>query len=194
MRITDQLVDQAFVDLKAKCGGVRNDYFAPLYLQFNHDVPREQAIEQVAFGGNDYGIDGFHFDKEKRNLYLFQFKYSESHQQFKDSFKRLIDAGMQYIFDADRQDQHQNQLIQQIKSCITDNTAIIDRIMIHFVFLGDPKSAEDSPVLDKLREDLENKKYLVEIALGRPVPLVIEFRSAKTSNVSGRGPVRKRHT
>ena len=194
MRITDQLVDQAFTDLKAKCGGVRNDYFALLYLQHEHDVSREEAIDQVAFGGNDYGIDGYHFNKEKRNLYLFQFKYSESHQQFKDSFKRLIDAGMQHIFDATKQDQHHNQLIQQIKSCITDNTAIIDRVMIHFVFLGNPESAEASPVLDKLREDLENKKYLVEGALGRAVPLVIEFRSARTKKVGGAVHIRKTHT
>ena len=98
---------------------------------------------------------------------------------------------MQHVFDAAKQDQHQNQLIQQIKSCITDNTAIIDRVIIHFVFLGDPKSAEDSPVLGKLREDLENKKYLVENALGRAVPLVIEFRSAKTKKVGGASHVRK---
>ena len=189
--ITDQLIDQAFADLKSKCGGSGNDYFGLLYVQHDHDVPREDAIEQVAFGGNDYGIDGFHFDKAKRNLYLFQFKCSESHQQFKDSFKRLIDAGMQHVFDAAKQDQHQNQLIQQIKSCITDNTAIIDRVIIHLVFLGDPKSAEDSPVLGKLREDLENKKYLVENALGRAVPLVIEFRSAKTKKVGGASHVRK---
>lgn len=193
MRITDQLIDQAFTDLKPKCGGVRNDYFGLLYVQHEHDVRREEAVEQVAFGGNDYGIDGFHFDKVKRNLYLFQFKCSESHQQFKDSFKRLIDAGMQHVFDGVKQDQHQNQLIQQIKSCITDNTAIIDRVMIHFVFLGDPKTAEDSPVLGKLREDLENKKYLVEHALGRSVPLVIEFRSAKTKKVGGASHIRKTH-
>ena len=191
MRITDQLVDQCFADLKAKCGGVRNDYFALLYLQHEHEVPRDEAIEQVAFGGNDYGIDGYHFDKTKRNLYLFQFKYSTGHQQFKDSFKRLIDAGMQHIFDAAKQDKNNNQLIQQIKSCLTDNTAIIDRVIIHFVFLGDPKTAEDSPVLDKLREDLENKKYLVEAALERPVPLVIEFKSATTKKVGGTSHVRK---
>lgn len=194
MRITDQLLDQAFTDHKTTCGGVRNDYFALVYLQHEHDVPREEAIQQIAFGGHDYGIDAFHFDKDKRNLYLFQFKYSESHQQFKDSFKRLIDAGMQNVFDADKQDQRQNQLIPQIKSCITDNTALIDRVIILFVFLGDPKTAEDSPVLDKLREDLENKKYLVEKALNRPVPLVIEFRSAKTKKVGGVSHVRKTHS
>jgi hypothetical protein len=193
MRITDQLVEQAHADLKATCGGVKNDYFALLYLQHEHGVSRDDAITQVAFGNNDYGIDAFHFDKAKRNLYLFQFKYAESHQQFKDSFKRLIEDGMARMFDAADQDQHQNQLVQQIKSCILDNTAIIDRVVIHFVFLGDPKSAEDSPVLDKLREDLENKKYLIEHALGRPVPLVIEYRSARTKKVGGTTHLRKTH-
>lgn len=193
MRISEQLVDQAFSDLKGKCGGVRNDYFGVLWLQFEHALTRDDALDQVAFGGNDYGIDGFHFDKEKRNLYLLQFKLSESHQQFKDSFKRLIDSGMQHIFDATKQDQHHNQLIQQLKSCIIENSAIIDRVFIHFVFLGDPQSAEDSPVLDKLREDLENKKYLVEQGLGRPVPLVIEFRSAKTKKVGAASHVSKTH-
>src|SRR3954465_4477017 len=165
MRITDQLIDQAFADCKGVCGGVRNDYFGLLYLQHEYDVPREEAIAQVAFGGNDYGIDGFYFDKVKRNLYLFQFKYSESHQQFKASFQRLIDSGMQYVFGASGQDKQQNQLLQQIKSCLLENMAIIDRVLIHFVYLGDPQSAEQSPVLDTLREDLENKKHLVETSL-----------------------------
>ena len=41
--------------------------------QQEFSVPQETAITHVAFGGNDYGIDGLHFDPEKRNLYLFQF-------------------------------------------------------------------------------------------------------------------------
>lgn len=191
MRYTDQLIDQAFADCKGSCGGVRNDYFGLLYLEHEYDVPREDAKVQNAFGGYDFGVDGFHFDKVKRNLYLFQFKYSESHQQFKGSFQRLIEDGMQYVFGATGQDKKENQLLQQIKSCLIENTAVIDRVLIHFVFLGDPQSAEQSPVLDKLREDLENKKHLVETALGRPVPLVIEFKSARTKKIGGSTQVRK---
>ena len=191
MRITDQLIDQAYSDLKATCGGVRNDYFGLLYLQHEFELPREEAIPRIAFGGSDYGIDGFYFDKARRNLYLFQFKLSESYQQFKGSFQRLIDAGMQYVFNAGGQDKQQNQLLQQIKACVLENTAIIDRVLIQFVFLGDPVRAEQSPVLDKLREDLENKKYHVETALGRPVPLVIEFRSATTKKVGASSNIRK---
>jgi hypothetical protein len=98
MGISEKTVDQAFSDLKATCGGVRNDYFGLLYLEREHDIPREKAVNQIAFGGNDYGLDGFHFDRDKRNLYLFQFKFTPSHGQFKESLQRLIDKGMERIF------------------------------------------------------------------------------------------------
>lgn len=194
MAITDQAIDQAFSDLKGTCGGVRNDFFGLLYLMQEFGLERDIAIEQVAFGGNDYGVDGFHFDALKRNFYLFQFKYSTSYEQFKPSFKRLTDFGLERIFGARTQDQHQNQLLQQIKSSLLENEAIIDRVYIQFVFIGDPAEAERSQVLDKLREDLENKKYLVDQRFDRPVTLVIEFRSARTRKVGSATHQRKTHS
>jgi hypothetical protein len=194
MGLTDQAIDQAFSDLRKTCGGVRNDYFGLLYLEQELDIPRERAIPLVAFGGNDYGVDAFHFDREKRNLYLFQFKCADSHAQFKSSFLRLIDAGMERIFAARSQDQSQNQLLLQLKSCLIENEAVIERVCIHFVFNGDPAEAERSQVLDKLREDLENKKYLIDQRFGRPVTMVIEFRSARTRKVGSASHLRKTHT
>jgi hypothetical protein len=88
--ITDQKIDQAFSDLRTTCGGIREDYFGLLYLEQEHNVPREKAVNQIAFGGNDYGVDGFHFDEQRRNLYIFQFKYTASHAQFKGSFTRSL--------------------------------------------------------------------------------------------------------
>jgi len=193
MVITDRAIDQAFSDLKKTCGGVRNDYFGLLYLEQEFGVERDRAIAQVAFGGNDYGVDGFYFDGEKRNLYLFQFKWSDSHAQFKQSFSRLIDAGMERIFGAENQDQHQNQLLLQLKSGLIENEAVIDRVCIHFVFTGDPAEADRSQVLDKLREDLENKKYLIDQRFSRPVTMVIEFRSARRK-VGQTTHLRKTHT
>ncbi len=185
-RITDRMIDQAYSDLKSKCGGVRNDYFGLLYLEQEFDLDRESAINQVAFGGNDYGIDGYHFDKNKRNLYLMQFKYSNSYTQFKDSLQRLIDAGMERIFRSPNIDSSKNQIILQIRSCMLDNKAIIEQVCFRFVFTGDPHDAEQSKVLDKLREDLENKKYMIDQYFdGRQVNMVVEFRS-----VSGKiGPL-----
>src|SRR5206468_134382 len=92
------------------------------------------------------------------------------------------------------QDQQQNQLLQQIKSCLIENEAVIDRVCIHFVFTGDPAEAERSQVLDKLREDLENKKYLIDQRFGRMVTMVIEFRSTRTRKVGATTHLRKTHT
>jgi hypothetical protein len=190
----DQVIDQKFSDLKGTYGGVRNDYFGIAYLEREFDLDGEHAAAQVAFGGNDYGIDGFYFDHSRKNLYIFQFKYSESHAQFKQTFQRMIDAGMERIFGAKSQDQRLNQILQQLKSCLTENYAIIERVYFRFVFMGDPAEAERSQVLDKLREDLENKKYLIDQYFGRPVTVIIEFRSARTRKVASGSHLRKTHT
>jgi hypothetical protein len=177
--ITDQSLDQAYSDLKDVYGGSRNDYFGLLYLEQEYGVPREKALNQVAFGGNDYGLDGFHFDAERRNLYLFQFKYSNAYSQFKGSLQRLIDVGMERIFISTNKDDSKNQILLQLRSCMIENRAIIDQVCFRFVFTGDPAEAERSQVLDKLREDLENKKHLLDqFFSGQEVTLVVEFRSA----------------
>lgn len=179
MPITDLHIDTAYSDLKKTCGGVRNDYFGLLYLEQEHDVPRAKALNQVAFGGNDYGLDGFHFDPAKRNLYLFQFKYSDSPAQFKGTLQRLIDVGMERIFLTPNQDDAKNQLLLQLRSCLIENRQVIDQIYFRFVFTGDPVEAENSKVLDKLREDLEDKKFLIDKFFhDRQVTLVVEFRSS----------------
>jgi len=183
LRITDQAIDQAFTDLKKVAGGLRNDYFGLLYLEKEFGVPRAEAQAQVAFGGKDYGVDGFHFDRERRNFYLFQFKYSEDYRQFKESFQRLIDNGMERLFGAKDQDTSQNQLVSQIKATLLENKAVIERFYFHFVFIGDPDSADQSKVLEDLRETLENKKFLIENFLERPVTLAVEFKSAQSRRV-----------
>jgi hypothetical protein len=177
--INDRLIDQALSDLRSICGGVREDYFGLLYLEQEHNVPREKALNQVSFGGNDYGVDAFHFDEQRRNLYLFQFKYSDSHTQFKVSLQRLIDSGAERIFVSPNKDDAKNQVLLQLRSCLVDNRAMIDQVYFRFVFTGDPEEAERSTVLAKLREDLENKKYLVDQFFGeRRVGFVVEFRSS----------------
>ncbi len=185
--ITDRKVDQAFSDLRSNCGGVREDYFGLLYLEEEHSVPREKALNQVAFGGNDYGVDGFHFDEPRRNLYIFQFKYTNSHSQFKGSLQRLIDNGMQQIFVTPNRDDRKNQILQQLRACLIENRALIEQICFRFVFTGDPDEAERSTVLEKLREDLENKRYLLHHVFGEhDIRFVVDFRSSsgRVGNVS----------
>src|SRR5262249_43473434 len=63
-------------------------------------------------------------------------------------------------------------------SCLHENRTLIDQVCFRFVFTGDPEEAERSPVLDKLREDLENKKFLIEQFFERTIQMLVEFRSS----------------
>ena len=63
MNITRHMIDQAYSDHHSVYGGVPEDYFGLLYLEREHKLQRDVAANQVAFSGNDYGIDAFHFDE-----------------------------------------------------------------------------------------------------------------------------------
>lgn len=179
-QISDRMIDQAYSDLKDTCAGVRNDYFGVCYLETEFNVPRQQAINQIAFGGNDYGLDGFHFDLSRRNLYLFQFKNTTSAGQFKESLERLIDKGMERMFVSPNKDDSPNQVLLRLWNCLVENRQAIDQVYFRFVFKGNAEEAERSQVLDKLREDLEDKKYHIDKFFGdRQVTLIVEFRSTE---------------
>ncbi len=178
MKSLDKQIDQLFSDLKSTCGGVKNDYFGLIYLENEFNIPREKAINQIAFGGNDYGIDGFHFDRDTKNFYIFQFKYSNTYSQFKDSLQRLIDVGLEVVFVSPNADSNKNQIINQMRSSLINNRSIIEQVCFRFIYLGDPTEAERSQVLDKLREDLENKKYYIdEFFKNREITFIVEYRS-----------------
>jgi hypothetical protein len=201
MAVTNQVVDRQFSNLKHQYGGHRDDYLGLLYLEHEFDLGEERAAQQLAFSETDYGIDGFHFDSERRNLYLFEFKCSDSCTPFKKSLSQIASVGMDLIFGPDSHDHQSNgpahgqdQLLLQIRSCLAENEAMIERICIHLVFMGDPAEAEQSQVLDTLREDVENKKYRIDQHFGRPVTMVIEFRSAPTRRVGSISRMRKTYS
>jgi len=56
----------------------------------------EEAVGQIAFGNNDYGIDAYHFDREGRNLYL-QSNGPRITTFFKESMDRI--GGRRYSQD-----------------------------------------------------------------------------------------------
>jgi len=194
MPISDREIDNAFAALSKTHGGARKDYFGLLYLEQEFELPRKVAANQVAFRGNDYGVDGFHVDPAKRNFYLYQFRSSASYSQFKATLQRLIDGGIERVFSGGRLDSSADALLRQLRSRLVENQAVIDRVCIHFVFAGDPAEAERSQALDRLREDLENKKYLIDQFFGREITLVIEFRSAKTKKAGAFTHVTKTHS
>lgn len=177
--ISDIHVAQAYSDLRSICGGVKEDYFGLLYLEKEYEITREKAMNQVTFGGNDYGVDGYHFDKERKTLFIFQFKYTKAYGQFGGSMQRLIAEGMNRIFATPNIDHNKNQIFVQLRSCLIENRHFIEQVCFRFVFLGDPAEAEKSQALDRLKENLEAKRYLVEQFFSpRDIAFVVEYRSS----------------
>jgi len=171
-RHDERQLAQVHSDLKDKHGGRREDYFAILHLTRKFGIEPEQAARWVAFGGRDYAIDAYYIDREARNLYLFQFKWSEDHNLFKGSLERLATDGMELIFGQSTPDPSQKEVIHRLRADLFEHQAIIDRVFIHFVFKGDADAVERSVGLTDRQESLENKKYLIQRFFGgRPVEL-----------------------
>jgi len=176
-KITQSEINNAYKEYSRQYEGYKEDYFGLLYLSKKFNLTPDDAAPFVTFGGNDYGIDAFFFDEEKRNLYLYQFKWSSDHMLFKDSFHRLIKDGLERVFGNTYQDQTQNQILIKLRSCLVENRDVINKVFIHFVFDGDPEKAEQSKVLDSLREDLESKTHLINNYFGREVGFNFQYIS-----------------
>jgi hypothetical protein len=52
----ERLLTQCFSDHQKKFGGLKEDYFAVLYLAKRFGLSQEEALKWVTFGGFDYGI------------------------------------------------------------------------------------------------------------------------------------------
>jgi|LSQX01.3.fsa_nt_gb hypothetical protein len=93
---------------------------------------------------------------------MVQFKWSQSSTTFKESYQRLISAGIERICGNVTQGQQLNPLVAQLKSRLLNDMALIERVFVWFIFLGDPEETDRSRALDASRKNLEAKKYLVE--------------------------------
>lgn len=169
-------LDTLWAEYGGRHGGRREDCFALLYLTRKFKVEAEEITHQVAFGGNDYGLDAYFIDRDARNLYLYQFKWTEDHGQFKGSMERLAKDGLARVFGNPNQDAMQNDLLRYLKKELKENSERIDRIYVHFVFKGDVDAAEKSEGLANRREDIENKAHLLTTFFGnRAVELQVDF-------------------
>lgn len=181
--ITQVQVEDVLMSYADKPGIVADNAFALLYLEQEFKVPREQALQQVFWGRNEYGLDAFHVDPQLKNLYLFQFKWSKAPILFRVSYQRLIDVGMDRVFGAEPPGMEPDQFFLQLKGQMLNYQGAIDRVFTHLVFTGDPQEAERSMVYEKLREDLEGKKYLIDQFFGKSVPMIFQFLSAEGGKV-----------
>ena len=174
-----QKLAQLYADYGSRYKGRKEDYFSVLYLMKKFRLTAEEAVGQVAFGNNDYGFDAYYIDRETKNLYLYQFKWSENHNLFKESLDRVANDGIPRLFGNPLQDPKQNDLMLQIKEDIEEHRELIDRVYLHFVFKGDLNAVENSDGIKARREKLDSKKWIItEYFCGRQVDVKdVEFIS-----------------
>lgn len=159
-------------------GGKIEDYFPLSYLVRKHKLSEEDALEHVAFGNKDLGIDAYYIDREAKNLYLYQFKWTGDHFQFKPSIELLIKVGMATIFGSERPATEVNRLVYRLKGDLSEHKALIERVYIRFVFKGNVDDAEKSAGLMGRKEELEGKRFLLENFFSpRNVDLAVDFVS-----------------
>lgn len=171
--------------LKSKYGGTKEDYFAPLFISDKFEKRIESVIDNCAFGNNDYGIDGYYIDKEAKNLYLYQFKWSDNYELFKDTYKRLIKDGVERIFGDPYTDTLINKVVPKLKLELQEYKDLINKVYICFVFNGEPEKAEGSRVLESLREELESKKHFIDSYFNSDeITLTIQYISNETKKVN----------
>src|SRR5580693_4565866 len=97
MRITRAEVERCFAQTAPK-DARKEDCFALLYLEGEFGKSPDEILPHVAWGGNDYGIDAYYIDGERKTLHIYQFKWSKDYALFKESFLRLASSGIELIF------------------------------------------------------------------------------------------------
>lgn len=185
MAVTIEKLKETFSTHKHKYDGRIEDYFAPLFISDKFERPIEDVMDRCAYGNNDYGIDGYYIDKEAKNLYLYQFKWSDNYELFKETYKRLIKDGVERIFGDPLTDSKINKVIPKLKIELDEYKDLINKVFICFVFNGDVEKAEGSKVLESLREDLESKKHFIDGYFGRnDITLTIQYISNETRKIN----------
>src|SRR5437867_5578759 len=165
--VTEEQLSELHKTLSASCGGCREDYFGIAYISNRFGVSPEQLLSNVALGGTEFGVDGYYHDKPSRTLYIFTFRWSEDHLSFKDPLVKLGSKGIDKIFVDITKSPDDLAMITFLKTDLFQNWKAIDKVVIDFVFNGDPVDAEQSKVLSFLRETVEDKSGIIDSYFSR---------------------------
>lgn len=193
MAITKRDLELAHVQYKAQYGGRKEDYFGLLYLMREFERTADQVAGHVAFGEDvAEGINAFHVDANRRNLYLYRFEWSQQPQSFKEPLTKLASVGMERIFGVTPE--APGRLLSELRDRLHEDQAIIDKVLIHLVFNGTPADAGQSVVLEALGEQIEAKKHLIDNYFeGRNIALSLQFISNETRRPRAGGHTRTTH-
>lgn len=173
-----------YMELSDTLGGTRDHYLALAYLMREFRLEKNDAAARIAFSSSDYGINAFHFDAERKNLYLFIITLSSLVDQIKQPLRQFITSGLERIFATEKSISEGDGFYHSIAACLLENSAIIDQVYLRIVMGGNLSDLEQSEYVKNLLEQLEQKKYLVDRFFnGRSVRFSHDQRSIDETTV-----------
>ena len=192
--ITQEQLQELQAALGAAHGGAAGDYLGVAWLMQEFSLTREAAVEQVSVAPTEFGINGFHAEPEMKNLRLYSFQWTDGRTCFQSPLQQMVDAGLERVFGEGPPGVAPDQFLMRVKNALLANQSVTERVFFELVFRGDPAVLERSMVYARLREELENKKYLIDRFFGRPVTLVFQFLSAKGGDIAAQAHQKTTHT
>jgi hypothetical protein len=178
-----------YQELKETSGGTRDHYLALAYIISEFGITCDMAMSQVSFANQEYGINAYHFDKERRNLYLLITCFSSLVDQIKQPLRQFVTTGVEKIFAMEKQGGSNDRFSNRIASCLLENSALIDQVYLRLVVSGDLTELEQSEYIKNLLEQLEQKKHVMDRFFNnRPVRFTYDQRTvADSSNIGHMG-------
>lgn len=158
-------------------GGKLDDYLAVAVLEQHFQLPLEQAMRQAAIEGSSTGLNGYHVDFQRRNLYLLSCSLSKQPDGVKSSLKQLVSLGLAMLYGPSGENAHQDPFARTVRGYVIENRAVIDQVIFRFLSEAPLSQLRSSQMVLKLREDLEDRKFLLDEFFGRPVAMMVQFQS-----------------
>ena len=151
-----------YQELKDTLGGTRDHYLALAYLIQEFGIEKNDALSRVAFSSSDYGINAYHFDAERKNLYLFIITASSLADQIKQPLRQFVTHGFEKIFATEKSITEGDHFYHSLAACLLENSALVDQIYLRIIMGGDLAELEQSEYVQNLMEQLEQKRHLID--------------------------------
>ena len=71
-------------------------YLSKEFKKLEHDLLPNLCTEKT-----NPGINAFYFDRDRKNLYLYSFIWTENHKLFKERLQSLLQPGLESLFSLD---------------------------------------------------------------------------------------------
>ncbi|MFH1759882.1 MAG: AIPR family protein [bacterium] len=183
----EKTAKKLYRELKETAGGTRDHYLAMAYIMKEFSIENDRALAQTAFTCSEFGINAFHFDRERRNLYLIIASFSSLSDQIKQPLRLFVTTGFDSIFSSEKPAGGNDRFINRLSGCLLENISIIDQVFLRIIVSGDLSGIEQSEYVKNLIEQLEQKKYVIDrFFIGRQVRFTYDQRTVSDSLDIGR--------